>query len=134
MLTSPLNMLSRALFSRRNLRASLPVVHFVRVRAYTVPADPHIPKKTKVWDSVDEAVGTVKSGDVLLSGGKLLSTAEQGGAKNYTGFGLCGTPGVLSDALGPAKLYLTSKPRHGYRHLDRRIGNKRGRTEPDRSL
>ena len=52
--------------SRHNSRASLPIIHFVR--AYSVPADPPVPKK-KVWDSVDLAVKAVKSGDVLLSGG-----------------------------------------------------------------
>ena len=53
-------------FTRRNTRASLPIIHIVR--AYSVPADPPVPKK-KVWDSVDSAVKVVKSGDVLLSGG-----------------------------------------------------------------
>ncbi|KAF8478602.1 hypothetical protein DFH94DRAFT_750973 [Russula ochroleuca] len=73
-------MLFTTFLPRANSRASLPIIHFVR--AYTVPADPLVPKK-KVWDSVDSAVEVVKSGDVLLSGG----------------FGLCGTPDTLIGAL-----------------------------------
>lgn len=38
------------------------------VRCYS--ASP-VPRKTKVWDSVDEAVKDVKSGDILLCGGEL---------------------------------------------------------------
>ena len=41
------------------------------------------PKSHKVYDNVDEAVADVKSGDILLSGG----------------FGLCGTPDTLIQAL-----------------------------------
>jgi len=67
------------LFSRPNSRASFLVVHLART--YSVPAGQQVPKK--VWDSVDAAVGVVKSGDVLLSGG----------------FGLCGTPDTLIGAL-----------------------------------
>jgi len=59
-------MLSRPL----RCRAGLPFVHLVR--AYAVPANTHVPRKKKVWNSVDEAVSIVKSGDVLLSGGALL--------------------------------------------------------------
>jgi 3-oxoacid CoA-transferase len=36
-------------------------------RKYSLPSEP--PKKSKVWDSADEAVADVKSGDVLLCGG-----------------------------------------------------------------
>lgn len=61
-----MNMLFRTLLLRRNLCASLPVVRFVRVRAYSIL------KRKKVWESVDEAVSAVNSGDVLLSGGKLV--------------------------------------------------------------
>ena len=57
-------MFSATLFTRPN--SSFLAVHFVR--AYAVPATQQVPKK-KVWDSVDAAVGAVKSGDVLLSGG-----------------------------------------------------------------
>ncbi|KDQ11702.1 hypothetical protein BOTBODRAFT_67857 [Botryobasidium botryosum FD-172 SS1] len=42
-----------------------------------------VPKKSKVWRSADEAVVDVKSGDVVLSGG----------------FGLCGTPDTLIQAI-----------------------------------
>ena len=44
------------------------VLRLAQVKAYSVVAD--APKKSKVWDSVDEAVKVVKSGDVLLSGGE----------------------------------------------------------------
>ncbi|KAI0636777.1 3-oxoacid CoA-transferase [Trametes polyzona] len=57
-------------------------------RAYsTAAAEDAVPKKKKVWDSVDEAIADVKSGDVLLSGG----------------FGLCGTPDTLIEALAKRK-------------------------------
>lgn len=56
-------MLSATLFSRPN--STFLAVRFVR--AYSVPTGQQVPKK--VWDSVDAAVGAVKSGDVLLSGG-----------------------------------------------------------------
>ncbi|KAH9945942.1 3-oxoacid CoA-transferase [Epithele typhae] len=52
-----------------------------RMRYYSVVRD--APKKTKVWDSVDEAVKDVKTGDTILSGG----------------FGLCGIPETLITAL-----------------------------------
>ncbi|KAI0831508.1 3-oxoacid CoA-transferase [Trametes gibbosa] len=54
-----------------------------RFRYYSVVANAPIPKKTKVWDSVDEAIKDVKSGDTILSGG----------------FGLCGIPETLISAL-----------------------------------
>lgn len=40
-----------------------------RMRYYSVVVDAARPKKTKVWDSVDEAVKDVKTGDMILSGG-----------------------------------------------------------------
>ncbi|TCD70973.1 hypothetical protein EIP91_000881 [Steccherinum ochraceum] len=52
-------------------------------RPYSVVTDAPIPKKSKVWDNVHEAVADVKSGDVVLSGG----------------FGLCGIPETLIKAL-----------------------------------
>ena len=39
------------------------------LRAYSVARAAPVPQKRKVWDSVDDAVQDVKSGDVLLSGG-----------------------------------------------------------------
>ena len=39
------------------------------MRYYSVVVDAARPKKTKVWDSVDEAVKDVKTGDMILSGG-----------------------------------------------------------------
>ncbi|CAK5279445.1 unnamed protein product [Mycena citricolor] len=62
--------------ARPSLRLSL-----VAVRNYSLPAEP--PKKTKVWDSVDEAVKDVKTGDTLLCGG----------------FGASGLPDTLLEAL-----------------------------------
>lgn len=44
----------------------------LRIRYYSVgstQAELPVPNKTKVWDSVDEAVKDVRSGDTLLSGG-----------------------------------------------------------------
>lgn len=43
-------------------------------RFYSTPLDAApIPDVQKVWDSADEAVKDVKSGDTILSGGKNLS-------------------------------------------------------------
>ncbi|EGN96205.1 hypothetical protein SERLA73DRAFT_185833 [Serpula lacrymans var. lacrymans S7.3] len=53
------------------------------IRWYSTPVDLPVPKKRKVWDSVDEVVKDVKSGDVLLCGG----------------FGLAGVPDTLLGAL-----------------------------------
>ena len=59
------------MLSRRiTRRAGLHVFHLVR--AYSVSANPLVPRKKKVWNSVDEAVSVVESGNVLLSGGTLL--------------------------------------------------------------
>lgn len=52
---------------------------FLRARWYSTP----LPNKSKVWESVDEAVKDVKSGDTLLCGG----------------FGLAGVPDTLLGAL-----------------------------------
>ncbi|KAF8522262.1 3-oxoacid CoA-transferase [Hysterangium stoloniferum] len=58
------------------------------IRLYSTSLDESpIPKVKKVWDSADEAVKDVKSGDILLSGG----------------FGLCGTPDTLIQALSRRK-------------------------------
>lgn len=58
-----------------------------RVRFYSVAADDLVPKKTKVWDDIDEALKDVKSGDTVLSGG----------------FGLCGIPETLLKRLSQRK-------------------------------
>src|ERR1700753_418806 len=42
------------------------------LRCLSVAADAPVPRKRKVWDSVDEAIKDVKSGDTLLSGGSFL--------------------------------------------------------------
>jgi hypothetical protein len=47
------------------LRASIPSIP----RYYSVVTKSSLQKKSKVWDSVDEAVKDVKSGDIVLSGG-----------------------------------------------------------------
>ncbi|KAJ6488563.1 succinyl-CoA:3-ketoacid-coenzyme A transferase [Mycena vitilis] len=54
-------------------------------RRYSLPSEP--PKKSKVWDSVDEAIGDIKSGDVLLC----------------AGFGAAGIPDTLLSALARRK-------------------------------
>ncbi|OSX65123.1 hypothetical protein POSPLADRAFT_1178767 [Postia placenta MAD-698-R-SB12] len=78
---------SRLTAPLRTRLAPYAVVVRLHVRQYSTPTDLPVPNKTKVWDSVDEAVKDVKSGDVLLSGG----------------FGLCGTPDTLIEALAKRK-------------------------------
>ncbi|KAG6865618.1 hypothetical protein C0991_000905 [Blastosporella zonata] len=56
-------------------------------RKYSTPVDTPAPKKSKVWDSIDDAVKDVKSGDTLLCGG----------------FGLAGIPDTLLGALAKRK-------------------------------
>jgi 3-oxoacid CoA-transferase len=46
-----------------------PRVQHIAVR--TIIANAPIPKKTKVWDSVDDAVADIKDGSTILSGGTL---------------------------------------------------------------
>ncbi|KAH7908582.1 3-oxoacid CoA-transferase [Hygrophoropsis aurantiaca] len=72
--------------SRTALRSTSFALH-VRIRHYSVAVGGQAPKRRKVWDSADEAVADVKSGDILLSGG----------------FGLCGTPETLISALSKRK-------------------------------
>ncbi|KAI0054173.1 3-oxoacid CoA-transferase [Auriscalpium vulgare] len=55
----------------------------LHVRNYSATVDLPVPKKKKVWDSADEAVKDIQSGDTILSGG----------------FGLCGTPDTLISAI-----------------------------------
>ncbi|KAI0065421.1 3-oxoacid CoA-transferase [Artomyces pyxidatus] len=74
---------SRALSASRPKVGPRARVALVVLRAYSVSTDLPVPKKKKVWDSADEAVKDVKSGDTLLSGG----------------FGLSGTPDTLIGAL-----------------------------------
>lgn len=45
----------------------------VRYLQTAKPADLPVSNKKKIWDSVDEAVKDVKSGDVLLCGGECAS-------------------------------------------------------------
>lgn len=70
---------SRALLRSQPARNARGTITLVRLadrlgqagRAYsTAAAEDAVPSKKKVWDSVDEAIADVKSGDVLLSGGE----------------------------------------------------------------
>jgi hypothetical protein len=79
-----------------------------RFRCLNIAAGDPVPRKRKVWDSVDEAVDDVKSGDTLLSGGLSVWTAQMptGVASSSLlclGFGLCGTPDTLIGALARRK-------------------------------
>ncbi|KAF9466260.1 3-oxoacid CoA-transferase [Collybia nuda] len=56
-------------------------------RKYSTPTDIPIPNKSKVWNSAEEAVKDIKSGDVLMCGG----------------FGLAGIPDTLLGALAKRK-------------------------------
>ena len=58
--------IARPIFRARFAAVQLP-------RFYSVVADAPAPTKRKVWDSVEEAIADVKSGDVLLSGGTSMS-------------------------------------------------------------
>ncbi|KAJ6606469.1 hypothetical protein DFH09DRAFT_1017488 [Mycena vulgaris] len=70
----------------RSSRPALRLTVFASLaRKYSLPTEP--PKKSKVWKSVDEAVGDIKSGDVLLCGG----------------FGAAGIPDTLLGALAKRK-------------------------------
>lgn len=77
-------------------------------RCLSVVAGDPVPRKRKVWDSVDEAIKDVKSGDTLLSGGWLVWTARMPKGITHSfppflGFGLCGTPDTLIGALAKRK-------------------------------
>ncbi|KZT11308.1 3-oxoacid CoA-transferase [Laetiporus sulphureus 93-53] len=74
--------------SARRISGTGPRVVRLGITQYSTAAvELPVSNKTKVWDSVDEAINDVKSGDVLLSGG----------------FGLCGTPDTLIGALAKRK-------------------------------
>lgn len=79
-----------------------------RLRCLNVAAGDPVPRKRKVWDSVDEAIKDVKSGDTLLSGGSLVwivqvPTDVTHSSLFFLGFGLCGTPDTLIGALAKRK-------------------------------
>ncbi|GLB35453.1 putative key enzyme for ketone body catabolism [Lyophyllum shimeji] len=68
--------------------ATLRISAFVSTsRKYSTHVDIPVPKKSKLWDSADEAVQDIKSGDVLLCGG----------------FGAAGIPDTLLGALAKRK-------------------------------
>ncbi|KAG5640752.1 hypothetical protein DXG03_007310 [Asterophora parasitica] len=73
--------------ARLSSGAALRVSAFVSTRKYSTSPDTPSSIKSKLWDSVDEAVKDVKSGDVLLCGG----------------FGLAGIPDTLLGALAKRK-------------------------------
>lgn len=88
----------------RNLRRNAhPIIITARVRFYSVVQDAPIPRKTKVWSSVEEAVKDVKSGDTVLCGGssRLLTCQHTHltSPLSRPGFGLCGIPETLIEAL-----------------------------------
>ncbi|GJJ12114.1 hypothetical protein Clacol_006355 [Clathrus columnatus] len=75
-------------FVRTTKRPVFIALSFRQHRFYSTPLDAApIPKVQKIWDSADDAVKDVKSGDVILS----------------SGFGLCGTPDTLIQALARRK-------------------------------
>jgi hypothetical protein len=55
-------------------------------RYLNVAAGGSVPRKRKVWDSVDEAIKDVKSGDTLLSGGPSICTAQMPIGVTHTHF------------------------------------------------
>ena len=63
-------MLALKAAARGSARPAVLRRHPYSVRWLAVAANAPIPAKTKVWNSVEEAVKDVKSGDILLSGGE----------------------------------------------------------------
>lgn len=53
-------------------------VVYHRSKSTTVQQNIPIPKKTKVWESADEAVKDIKSGSIVLAGGKCTELLLQG--------------------------------------------------------
>jgi len=76
-------------------------------RFLNVAAGAPVPRKRKVWDSVDEAIKDVRSGDMLLSGGSWFGSCTRSRLTHSflpcLGFGLCGTPDTLIRALAKRK-------------------------------
>ncbi|KAH7107564.1 3-oxoacid CoA-transferase [Auriculariales sp. MPI-PUGE-AT-0066] len=73
------------MFALRNANANR-VATALRLRAWrslSTSTELPVPNKSKVWNSADEAVRDIQSGQTILSGG----------------FGLCGTPDTLIQAL-----------------------------------
>jgi 3-oxoacid CoA-transferase len=103
--------LAPPLRSRATLRPALFVAGARRRYGTPVPAPAGdlaaaVPKTRKVWDSADEAVRDVKSGDTLLSGGEHAMSVRlrvSDGCVVVAGFGLCGTPDTLIAALARRK-------------------------------
>jgi hypothetical protein len=59
---------SRVVLRVRCSRVGAPL----QVRTFIAAAKDAVPKKRKVWDSVDEAVKDVKTGDIVLAGGSWM--------------------------------------------------------------
>lgn len=72
--TAPMLALRPRAVAISRARTSSRIAIAARIRYYSVVVNAPIPKKTKVWDSADEAVKDVKSGDIILSGGTLTYT------------------------------------------------------------
>jgi hypothetical protein len=74
--------------ARRTISTSVP---YSPLNSVPSPAEhvghPAISSKSKIWESVDEAVEVIKSGDTILS----------------AGFGLCGTAESIIQAIGRRK-------------------------------
>ena len=91
--------------AKRNVHFTSPHLHARRpnvlsVRWLAVVANAPITHKSKVWDSVDEAVKGVKSGDILLSGGTPRPPPPPPFYSPFAvGFGLSGIPETLLAAL-----------------------------------
>lgn len=85
-------------------RSAAPTQWYVRC---IVTTHAPVPKKRKVWESAEEAVKDVKSGDVVLSGGVWVGSSYLSSSRTdgniVLGFGLCGTPDTLIDALSKRK-------------------------------
>lgn len=73
----------------QSLRLSTATSRFIPAtrRTYAAEAVSQPPRSKKIYSSADEAVADIKSGSTLLSGG----------------FGLCGTPDTLIQALAKRK-------------------------------
>ena len=62
----------RLFWSSAPIQRVVPATAVGGVHARGIVVDAPIPKKSKVWDSVDEAVADIKDGSVILSGGAFI--------------------------------------------------------------
>ena len=79
------------------------VIYPKAIKCYATVTKTPVPQNKKVWSSVDEAVRDVKSGDIILSGGVLYPLLQRARylliPPSNSGFGLCGIPETLIEAL-----------------------------------